>query len=791
MKVSLKWLQRFVDLQKSFEEIAETLAKCGLEVESIEQKGCFQSDFVVVGRILDFEPHPNADRLRVCRVDVGDGSIRQIVCGAKNFRKDDYVFVALPGAVLPGNVKIKSSKLRGVASEGMMCSSRELGLGQSHEGLMILEPHPLGRKIHEIFSDHDVIFDIELTANRGDALCHYGIARELAAWYNLPLRPVRIPDLSSFAVSGAPAIDVQLESQNCISYHALCLQNVTVTESVDWIRRDLEAIGCPTINNVVDITNWILYAYGQPMHAFDREKIGKNLFVRQAKSGETIHALDQKCYVLNEDILVICDEHQALAIAGVIGGEGSKIGAQTKEIVLESACFSADNIRKTSRQLGIMTDSAYRAIRHVDGAMSGDFLQIAAGMICELYGAKVVLPVISRETKPSPRSWTISLKPEFVRQSLGLELSDQEIASLLERLCYRVDQKESEWVVTVPSYRWDVTRPIDLVEECLRVYGVDRLPVTRVRAERTAQTSTPGSIKRRHLVHFLADSGFSECNNYSITGPSEGALSLANPLIEEQTHFRTSLLPGLVENLRYNIQNDNRDGKFFEVGHVVCELNGSFKERMSVAFLMPVEGREEHWDDWIKPSFFATKRLLEHLWGLVTDIVFPSTKPLQNELYQEYFAAQVTAKGIEGRVGYLNVEKIRDLQMPVLGGELLIELDSFEKPLKNHRYTSFSYFPSAKRDISIIVDRDHPAQAVVDEVYQMVSESAKDIFPRINVSVFDIYTGENVAESQKSIGLNCVFGCDDRTPSESEIDQVFDQLVRAIQQHPVLSLRGM
>ncbi|UPA28388.1 MAG: phenylalanine--tRNA ligase subunit beta [Verrucomicrobiota bacterium] len=794
MKVSLKWLQRFVDLRESPEEIAEVLAKIGLEVESIERKGCAPSNFVVVGQILDFEPHPNADRLNVCRLDVGDGNIRQIVCGAKNFKKEDYVFVALPGAVLPENVKIKQSKLRGVTSEGMMCSRRELGLGNDHEGLMILDKTcVLGRKIHEVLNDNDVVFTVELTANRGDVLCHYGIARELAAWYDRQLQPIPVPELSQSATPEVSSLEVDIQSPHCTCYNARSLKNITITESAGWVRRDLEAVGCATINNVVDITNWVLYAYGQPLHAFDREKFLGKITVRQARESETIDALDQKRYTLNSEVLVISDEHEAQAIAGIIGGEKSKIGPQTKEIVLESACFSADNIRKTSRQLGIMTDSAYRAIRHVDGAMSEDCLKIAAGMLCELYGARVVLPTLHRETVSLPRSWKIALRPDFVRFSLGLALSDDEIVSLLERLQYRVDRKNDEWIITVPSYRWDVTRPIDLVEECLRVYSVDKLPVTHVSAHSVSQSSVESTAKRRHIVHFLADNGFSECYNYSIVAPSVGALPLANPLLDEQTHFRTSLILGLVESLRYNVQNDNRDGKFFEIGHVVQTVNDTLEELLSVAFLIPVAGHEEHWDDWIKPSFFEAKNLLCHLWRMVTDATLAPVRGLKDDFYQEHFAAQIgeIRKGIEGHVGYLNADMMRDFQMPILGGELFITLDQFERSLKNHRYTPFSYFPSAKRDISIIVDRDHPAQAVIDDVQQIVTEAAKNIFSRIDVSVFDIYMGNNLSETQKSIGLNLVFGCDDRTPSEQEIDEVFEQLVRSIKQHPVLSLRGV
>ncbi|MDR3317600.1 MAG: phenylalanine--tRNA ligase subunit beta, partial [Puniceicoccales bacterium] len=304
MKVSLNWLKRFVDLSDTPENIAETFVKLGLEVESIEYKGLGKNDDVVVGKILSFEKHANAERLNVCRVDVGEGDLRQIVCGATNFKQNDYVPVALPGALLPGNVKIKKSKLRGIESEGMMCSGSELGLNADHEGLLILgQNYALGTKVHDIF-ESDVIFEIEITANRGDVLSHYGIARELAAWYNVPLKSIEIPSLEqNLSTNETNFLSVEAHTSDCEFYSVIVLKNIKISQSVDWVRRDLEAVGVAIVNNIVDMTNWVMMAYGQPLHAFDRSKIGQKIIVRKALAKEKIATLAGKVYELNPNIL--------------------------------------------------------------------------------------------------------------------------------------------------------------------------------------------------------------------------------------------------------------------------------------------------------------------------------------------------------------------------------------------------------------------------------------------------------------------------------------------------------
>ncbi|MDR1366908.1 MAG: phenylalanine--tRNA ligase subunit beta [Puniceicoccales bacterium] len=797
MKVSLSWLRRFVDLWDTPDGIAETFIRVGFEVESIARKGFAENDSVIVGRILDFMEHPDSDHLSVCRVDIGDGNVRQIVCGAKNFKQNDYVPVALPGAVLPGDIKIKKSKLRGMESDGMMCSSRELGLGVDQAGLLILEKNwPLGTKIHDIFKDNDVIFELELTTNRGDALCHYGIARELAAWYNLPIQPIVVPQIEeNFPQNNlGDDLTICIESENCEFYSAIVLKNVKVGKSADWIRRDLEAVGISVVNNIVDITNWVMVSYGQPLHAFDRRKIGHKIVIRQSKNGEKIATLDGKTHEVDGETLMICDEDHPLAIAGVIGGEATKIMEATSEIVLESACFAADSVRKTSKKLAIATDSAHRYARHVDVAQTENFGKIAAQMLMDCCGAELAAPIKKTPDRLPSLVKKIELNPNFVRKILGFPIDDDAIANLLERLQYTVNRSHlGPWIIESPSYRWEVTRPVDLVEECLRVYGVHKIPKISAIVKVTDQESLASVEKRNLIAHFLANNGFNECYNYSLCCQSTGALAMVNPLLDDQTHLRTSLIPGLIENFRYNLQNDNRCGKFFEFGHVVKKLGESFEELIAVAFLMPTESRDMHWDHFERPTFFDAKNLMRRIWSLASNEPFEPVKELKIFPFNEGYSAKIgglETKSVEAYLGFLGNEVVKTFKMPLIAGEMFVKISLFEQKNKNEKYKSFSYFPVAKRDISLIVDGDCPAQQVVGEIQFMATEISKGIFSAVEITIFDIYQGTNLPGNKKSLGLNLSFKNDQKTPSDKEIDQVFEQLVTQIRQNSTFELRG-
>jgi phenylalanyl-tRNA synthetase beta chain len=492
---------------------------------------------------------------------------------------------------------------------------------------------------------------------------------------------------------------------------------------------------------------------------------------------------------------LIADENHPLAIAGVMGGEATKITNQTTEIVVESACFSADSVRKTSRSLAIHTDSAYRYTHHIDVAQTENLLKVTVQMLSKLYGAEPTSNIIQASQNIDYFSTKIKLDPSFIRDTFGFFVEDDVIDNLLTRLQYKVHrEKEDTWIVESPSYRWDVTRPIDLVEECLRIYGVDKIPDTCTEMKVSDKKSVNSTQKRKQITQFLANNGFVECYNYSLRPETVNALPISNPLLDNQTHMRTSLIPGLIDVFRYNVQNGNKYAKFFETGHVVWQRNGNkFEELISVAFLIPTESLDEHWDIFDQPTFFDAKNLVHRIWTILTDEKFGPIEAFQDALFEENFSAKIghlEEQSIVAHVGYLNSQSAKEFQMPLIIGEIFSKVPLFESRNKSKNYRPFSCYPAAKRDISLIVDRDRPAQAIIDKVQKITETIAKDIFTDIEINIFDVYYGENLPEQKKSLGLNLSFKSDSKTPSEKEIDHVFEQLVATIKQYTDFELRG-
>ena len=486
MKASLKWLNKYVDLDGvSVDEIAEALPMLGLEVEGIETTGLKPLDKVVVGEILSREPHPDSDHLGVCMVKISpDAEPIQIVCGASNYKVGDRVPVALIGAKLPTEdgkgFEIKQSKLRGVMSNGMMCSARELGLGQDHSGLLILENRPeIGTPINDVFTDSDTVFEIELTANRGDCLSHIGVARELAAKFGRTLKKPELKYSPKYSTTpeGGLLESVELKTPNCPLYNAISIKGVKIAPSPEWMRRDLEAVGLRSINNVVDVTNYVLMEYGQPLHAFDARKIGgKKIIVRQATEGEKIQTLDEKIHTLSTDVTLICDASGPVAMAGVMGGLNSEVENDTVDVVIEAAYFNPGNIRSTSRKYSISTDSSYRFARDVDPNGTLEAGRRAADLIVETAGGEIVETACLAGSMPrGDRKIKISRK--FIEDSIGFEAPAEEIEKVFRGLGFGVESEgDGQWLVTVPTFRSDVDRPVDLVEEYVRMIGSDRIP---------------------------------------------------------------------------------------------------------------------------------------------------------------------------------------------------------------------------------------------------------------------------------------------------------------------------
>lgn len=804
MKVSLEWLKEYVDLSDlPVADISHALTMIGFEVEDIEQAGLPQLDNVVVGEILSFEQHPNADRLSVCQVEVGRGEPKTIVCGASNFRQNDRVIVALPGAVLPGDFQIRKSKLRGIVSQGMLCSERELGLGEDHAGIAILDARPeIGTPVNALFPAPDTVFDMEITPNRPDALSHLGIARELSAWFK---RPLSYPELRlnvAEAKKGKLVDSLECtDSVLCPHYRGYSLRGVAVEESPDWLKRRLKAIGLRPINNVVDATNYILHETGQPLHAFDVSKIREGrILVRPAHDGEKITTLDEKQRKLGPQNLVIADGQRALAVAGVMGSVDAEVDASTKDLFLESAYFNPVSIRRTSRQLGLSTDSSYRFERGVDPKGAEYAALRCLDLIMELAGGELLDPPLVAGEPPMVER-EIDLCPEWVRDRLGFFVSDEDIEDSLSRLELGVSATEDDegrnvYRVRIPSFRGDLYRPIDLVEEVIRMFGSDRVPEGAVHATVTLLEDDAVPVYQRAATELLTGKGFQETVHYSLRSEDElrlwyghvqaDSLALANPLASDASHLRTSVIPGLLDCLKLNLARHNEVERLFECGRVFREYCGRIYEMVSVGFVVQQEGRLS-WKKPERPDYYLTSRLvadlLERAGVLVNNWHF---RPIEDE--NPWQAGQAGClgsfdQGYEAKFGLLDVAMTRewDIESPVLAGALYFLPEFLQKPRERRTYRPISLQPPAIRDLALVVPDSVPAGRVEKQVREAASGNLSDGITLDSVSVFDLYSGKGLPEGHRSIAFKLSFRHPERTLNDKEVNTILQKVVSQLE----------
>ncbi|HEX5176231.1 MAG TPA: phenylalanine--tRNA ligase subunit beta, partial [Chthoniobacteraceae bacterium] len=547
MKFSLNWLGEFVELPDEVERLTELLTLAGVEIEGIENRGA-NFEHVVVARITASAQHPNADRLSVCQVDDGSGQTRQIVCGAKNYKVGDKVALALAGAILPNDFKIKASKLRGVESQGMLCSAKELGIGEDAGGLLILPPEAkIGAPIGGLFPN-DIILNVEITPNRADLLSHYGLAREIAALTKKPLRELKIAE--PLAVTGAA---VQISApRECPFYSARRIENITVGASPDWLRAKLEAVGLRSINNIVDVTNFVMLELGQPLHAFDAARLQRGINVRLARPNEQFLALDGRTYNLTPKNLLITDGERAVAIGGVMGGEDTGVTDTTRNLLLESAYFLPSSVRRTARELNLPSDASYRFERGVDPGMVLRASERAVQLIREIAGGEPANETITAGMLPAPPPG-FALRYARCNEVLGASVAPEEADRILEGFGLQklgATSEQSSW--RIPSYRSDLRREVDLIEEIVRVFGINRIAgVDRSRFTPVSTADHRYNFEMQ-LRQRLVARGFSEVRTSVLVGRqtlgsgfASGAVELRNPLSEDHVALRPSLIPGL------------------------------------------------------------------------------------------------------------------------------------------------------------------------------------------------------------------------------------------------------
>ena len=808
MKINLDWLSEYVDLPNPAEELVDVLPMLGIEVEENDDAGTVTLENVVVGEVLEKSQHPEADRLSVCSVEVGAENPAQIVCGATNFKPGDRVPVALPGAKLPGGFKIKKSKLRGVTSEGMMCSAKELELGDDDAGLFLLSGEPeIGKPITDVFSKSTTL-ELEITANRGDCLSHIGVAREVSAYYQNPVRipqckvqakPVDSPNQNCLLSS------LHVESSHCPYYTLWSIKGVKIEPSPDWLVQKIESIGLRPINNVVDITNFVLHETGQPLHAFDLKKIsGSSIIVREAREGEKITTLDDQERELSTKMMVIADSEKPLVVAGIMGSVDAEVDNTTSDIVLESAWFHPGSVRATARSLGLHTDSSQRFSRDVDPQGVEFAAQRAVDLILEIAGGTASEEYVSIGTPPRGAR-TIKIEPTYVEERCGFEVNSEDLISSWQRLGFSVEGT-SPIQVTVPSYRSEVDRPIDLVEEFLRIRGTADLQGSRFLSPSLQRENEPAFDLCDRAVDNLIGQGYQEVCNYSLRSANEvgtwfpeinqEALALGNPLTADHTHIRPSLLPGLVEVLAHNQRNLNSLNRVFEIGKVFRPGPRGNAELISIAWAQSLSNTQKNWKEENQSDFFDLKNSLERLLH-ATGMSLPKGhwQTIENKLpWQGGYAANlgdVHKNKLEICLGtlQLNVTKKYDLKGAVLAVEILIDSVLLNKKKKSTAFSAFSTFPPAIKDLALVVEKTESSESVREKVEEIASQATDEEISLDPVAIFDVFEGKGLPDNMKSIAFTIRMRAKDRTMGEKEINKTFEKILEAIDSQTKYELR--
>jgi len=790
MRVSYAWLTEYIDLEGvTPEELAEMMTRGGIEIDAIERRNKGVSH-VVVGRVLEKAKHPDADRLSVCKVDAGTGETLQIVCGAPNVAAGQKVPVALVGAKLPGGVAIKRAKLRGVESQGMICSAKELGINdkllpkEMQEGILVLpEDSEIGAPITDVLALDDAVLELDLTPNRADCLSMLGVAHEAAA---LTGRQVKLPDVN---VEGGPIkasdkIAVTISApEHCFRYAARYIQGVKIGPSPQWMQNRLIAAGVRPINNIVDITNYVMLEYGQPLHAFDADRLGGRIDVRLARPGETMVTLDDQERKLDPDMLLITDGERPVALAGVMGGANTEVSDETVNVVLESAEFDAASVRRTSRRLGLRSEASLRFEKGVDPARVVPAIDRAAALMALYAGGTVaegVVQAVVRDAEPA----TVRVSLAKINGHLGTSLSAEEVRAIFARLGFETEwSADGVFTVKVPTRRGDISIPEDLIEEVARLHGYDNIPSTAIEGSTTIGRLTGPQAIRRALRQKLADSGLQETFTYSLTHPSrtrmftllaEGAVPIrvAMPMSEDRSELRTSLVPSLIDAAIYNRNRKNGDLRLFEIGSVFLTNEETLtelpRERHRIAGLITGSRTDAQWNVKAEPvDFYDAKGVLETIFELLG---------VSNRVRYEAAALDNLHPGRAAKVmldtgsGEILIGYVGQLHPTVQLREELDDTYVFElalEPLYEYADTRITQqplprYPSIDRDLAVLVDRSVEAGSLLGAI----REAGGDLLE--SVSVFDVYVDDRLGADKKSVAFSLVYRHPERTLTDEE-----------------------
>jgi phenylalanyl-tRNA synthetase beta chain len=795
MKTSIKWLKNYIDIDWQPAEMAERLTMAGLEVEGIEST-CEVPETVVVAEILDRQPHPDADKLSVCSVNVGADEPLQIVCGAPNCDAGKKVPCALVGTVLGEGFKIKKSKIRGVASFGMLCAADELGLGSDHSGLLELAADaPVGEPVVDSLPSNDTVIDWEVTPNRPDWLCHIGIAREIAAvtgtFAKFRLPDVSLQEATDTKVTDLASVDV-FDPDLCPRYTARVIRNIKIGPSPDWMQEALRAVGLRPISNVVDITNYVMMECGQPLHAFDYEFLaGHKIVVRRATAGEKITTLDETELELTTDNLLICDGEKGVALAGVMGGLNSEIRDTTTTVLLESAVFNASNVRATSRDLGISTDSSHRYERGVGLDMCEFASRRAAALIAELGGGEVVEGVIDAYAEPyTPH--TVTARFAKINALIGVDIPPETVRTQMLNLGLQVAEMTDETItVSVPSFRHDLEREADIVEEVARLYGLENIPAAAPGAMSGGPREADGFYALEESRAQLRGLGLQETMTYSFVNPQaatkctgitdEQLVKPVNPLSAELGAMRPSLIPAMVADTAHNVAHNIDDLAIFEQGRVIVNAPGYPEERNQIGIVMTGRVHPERFGDEKEQAvdFYDLKGVLEG-WFEARRLT-ATCKASEHPAFVPGVTATFEIDGQEVAVlGQVCEELTEDIRLKYPVFMAVIELDRvLACEGKPRIYERLSQFPATTRDIAILADATLENQAVVDAIFSLN-------IPLIEqVELFDIYEDEKaLGKGKKSLAYSITY----RDPKSTLTDKKVNKLHEKVRGHLVKAL---
>lgn len=796
MYISYNWLSEFVDLPSNLQELEDMLTMLGIEVES---KIDFQEKYnnILVAFVEDVQKHPKADKLTICKVNIGKETI-ELICGAPNVAKGQKVFVGLPGAIVPqNNIVIESKKIRDVLSNGMIFSSFELGLDDNHSGIMVLpESASIGTPFADYMQKKDIILEISVTPNKADCLSHIGIAREIAAYTKAELKSPKfniVEDGSSISNNFEVIIE---DKEKCPRYSARIIRDIKNLESPIWLKNRLQLLGLRSINAIVDVTNYVLYECGQPLHAFDLDKIeGSKIIVKTARNNEKFTTLDHKERILDDEMLMICDATKSVAIGGVMGGENSEINEHTRNILIESAYFKPSSIRRTSKKLGISSDASYRFERGVDIDGIIYALNRSAYLIAEITGGKVdkgyidVYPVQFSKI-------AIPLRYKRACDIIGLDLEKEKIIDLLKALNFKVlDENEEQALFEVPSYKVDVKDEIDLIEEVARLYNYDNiepqyLSELDINTPEVHPTLAVPKLRKK-IREFLVPLGFNEILNQNQIDPKlvkifdENPIELANPLGEELSIMRPSLIPSMLKTINHNFRFGNSNLRLFEIGRTFTRTNPDdetfiqgIEEKEFLILAMTGSRTYQFWKgEHSQVDFFDIKGVFENLLKLfrIDGIeLIPAQSPSQ-AFSMNSLNIQFKSKKI-GDLGEFNSELLKsyEIECPVFC--LLLDLSQVYKlPISQPKYRKISPYPAVQRDLAFVVSSDIKS----NDINLLIKNSAGSLLN--SIEIFDLYEGKNIGNGKVSIAFSLKFSAEDRTLTDEEVEEAIKRIVENVE----------